>query len=251
MNKYFDRVAYGRKLIEELSSSYSTDDIYLMASYLLYEGHMNGAEAAKFINKAIAQTTRRDRKKEIKSQIERAYEQKAFDVPELNFYKEELEAIGTLKDNKRQRVLFTMLAIAKYCNYLNPKNDDWVSKQQNFIFSSAGVHDSIVEQCQVIYDLKEAGLIANSKKTDSNRVKILFCRHDSARPVFTCRDLMGLGAIYQNYIGGIYMRGKVLKRCAACDTPFLDSSTHNNRFYCIKCRKLYPYKYNICDVTSA
>lgn len=251
MNKYFDRVAYGEKLVKELSPSYSTDDLYLMASYLLYEQRLSERETVKFLNKAVAQTTRRDRKKEILSQVNRAFEKKADDIPELRFYKEELELIKLLNDNKRQRVLFTMLAIAKYCNLLNPNNDDWVSRQQNFIFSSAGVHKSIVEQCQIIYDLKESGLIMNSKRADNNRVRVLFCRHESAKPALTCRDLRGLGAVYQNYIGGIYMRGKVLKQCPSCDTPFLDSSTHNNRLYCPSCRKLYPYKYNNCEVTTA
>ena len=242
MNRYFDRVAYGERLVTESSPAYTTDDIYLMASYLLYEKRLSYDEAFETIRNKIILTTIRDRDKEIQSQIDRAFESKASDISSIDFYKGELDIIASLEDNKKQRVLFTMLGIAKYHNALNYKNDDWVSKPQNFIFSSAGVHASIVEQCKIIYELKENGMILNTRKADNNRVKILFCQHEPARPVLSCRDLEGLGAIYQNHIGGIYMRGKVLKRCPICDIPFLDASTHNNRVYCSKCRNKYIVK---------
>lgn len=154
----------------------------------------------------------------------------------IQIYEEELETIRGCGGIKKQKFLFTILCYSK----ASRDTGNWVTASARELFKSAGVSVSVSEQNNIIYELKEQGLLKNSKKVTSNNIFVDVMPKDAISPVvaFEVNDLRSLGAVYQAYVGGSYMAHKTLKKCRCCGAPFIDGSTKNNLQYCLVCKNL-------------
>lgn len=241
MNKWFNRNEYAQQLLNkmikgEFQKYYTSMDLYMMA----YVGIRNYSENyirelfKNYFMSYYGVYEYEKRIKDINTQIKKAQNEELTDIQPLIITKPEIEEINKCIGIEKKKVLFTLLCMAKYNNALHKCDSDWVSTATKDIFNSADVVLSHKEQDKMIYELAQAGLITNSMKITSNSIHINFI--SKGEPVLQINDLRGLGAVYVNYIGGIHMRGKVLKNCRDCDAPFIDKSKTNNRLYCKRCR---------------
>ena len=246
MNKWFDKIEYGKYLVNTELPRYSDNDAYMMAGYLIWSGGLSQKEALDVIwNKfeiAYTHSTLIARQKRVVTAVCKAFEKAYGDVTPLSVYQQELDVIATISSAIQRRVMFTLLCFAKYNRQINPENDGWVNFDDTMIRKSSGVSVSSAEYNDMLYQLKERGLITNSKRITSNNMKVN-CLQDSGDTVYRINDLRGLGDVYV-YNWGQYLpadnnhrafRG-VLRQCSKCGSPFLDKSSHHNRLKCSCCR---------------
>lgn len=140
--------------------------------------------------------------------------------------KGELARIQELDGVRLQRVMFTLLCLAKYGNAANPKNNGWVNQDTKDIFARADVKITRTLQALLFNDLWAAGYIAYNNIVDNLSVRVLICEEEGEEAA-RIDDFRSLGNQYMMLIGEKYMK------CCVCGLTVRQMSPHQK--YCKDC----------------
>lgn len=246
MNKWFNRLEYGKWLVNAEQLRYSDNDVYMMAGYLIWSEHLTADEAWDIISNKLQAVytlpTLIGRQKRFSAAMTRAMEKEYTDISPIQIRQKEIDTIATISSATQRRVLFTLLCFAKYNTMVNPENNGWVNFNDTMIKRSSGIYMSTIEYNEILFRLKEQGMIINSRKVTSNNMQVPWIANDG-EIVYELADLRGLGDVYV-YHWGQYLPSEnnhrvfkgILKYCCKCGAPFLDKSSHHNRMICSQCK---------------
>lgn len=145
--------------------------------------------------------------------------------------KSEMEIIQSVKGKSRQKVLFTLLILAKYYNAVSDKNKNWTNLEYKKIFKLANVQLSIQNQALLINDLYNCGFVNVSKNVGKPNIQVNFVDNESDT-VLTITRLKDLGKEYLMFCGEDYIR------CQKCGT--LVKNYKNTNKYCKACGQYQP-----------
>ena len=145
--------------------------------------------------------------------------------------KSEMEIIQSVKGKSRQKVLFTLLVLAKYYNAVSDKNKNWTNLEYKKIFKLANVQLSIQNQALLINDLYNCGFVNVSKNVGKPNIQVNFVDNESDT-VLTITRLKDLGKEYLMFCGEDYIR------CQKCGT--LVKNYRNTNKYCKTCGQYQP-----------
>ena len=145
--------------------------------------------------------------------------------------KSEMEIIQSVKGKSRQKVLFTLLVLAKYYNAVSDKNKNWTNLEYKKIFKLANVQLSIQNQALLINDLYNCGFVNVSKNVGKPNIQVNFVDNESDT-VLTITRLKDLGKEYLMFCGEDYIR------CQKCGT--LVKNYKNTNKYCKTCGQYQP-----------
>ena len=148
------------------------------------------------------------------------------EIPGIPVTKGELQRIRELEGRQAQRLLFTMLCLAKYGDAVNETNNGWVNRKDREIFSLANITTTARRQSLMLNGLWTAGCIGFSRAVDNVNMRVEIIDRESPEDLFIT-DFRNLGNQYMRYCGEKYIRcascGAVVKRasgrqkyCAAC-----------------------------------
>lgn len=140
----------------------------------------------------------------------------------------ELKTINEIHDKVLERLAFTILCLAKFRNYRNPNNNNWVNYSNGEIYSLACINTTAFEKDIKFNRLRELGLIEYAKKVDNLNIQILYIDDDSEKKLFVS-DFRKLGYEWRLYKGEKYVR------CSDCG--ILVKRTSNRKKYCKDCGK--------------
>lgn len=152
-------------------------------------------------------------------------------VDNVTATKSEMEIIQSVKGKSRQKVLFTLLVLAKYYNAVSDKNKNWTNLEYKKIFKLANVQLSIQNQALLINDLYNCGFINVSKNVGKPNIQVNFVDNESDS-VLTITRLKDLGKEYLMFCGEDYIR------CQKCGT--LVKNYRNTNKYCKTCGQYQP-----------
>ncbi len=144
----------------------------------------------------------------------------------------ELDVISQIKDKVLERLAFTLLCLAKYHNYRNKNNQNWVNNPDSEIYRLACITTNSYEKDIRFHKLREAGLIDFANKIDNLSIKVLFVNNESEKRLYIT-DYRKLGYEWRLYKGEGYIR------CSGCG--ILIRKTSVNKKYCKDCVKKNPY----------
>ena len=150
--------------------------------------------------------------------------------------KSEMEIIQSVKGKSRQKVLFTLLVLAKYYNAVSDKNKNWTNLEYKKIFKLANVQLSIQNQALLINDLYNCGFVNVSKNVGKPNIQVNFVDNESDT-VLTITRLKDLGKEYLMFCGEDYIR------CQKCGT--LVKNYRNTNKYCKICGQYQPIETKI------
>ena len=143
----------------------------------------------------------------------------------------ELDVIKSLNDDVLERLMFTMLCIAKFNNRCNPKNDNWVRTSDKEVFGIARFTDPVGDRHGRIETLYRKGLIRLSNMFNASyRVEFLDEESDG---VLFISDFRELGYEYRKY------KGENFVHCAECGI-LIKGSKNQIRKYCAICKDPEP-----------
>ena len=145
--------------------------------------------------------------------------------------KSEMEIIQSVKGKSRQKVLFTLLVLAKYYNAVSDKNKNWTNLEYKKIFKLANVQLSIQNQALLINNLYNCGFVNVSKNVGKPNIQVNFVDNESDT-VLTITRLKDLGKEYLMFCGEDYIR------CQKCGT--LVKNYKNTNKYCKTCGQYQP-----------
>lgn len=144
----------------------------------------------------------------------------------IDITESEMKRIEELESKVLQRLMFSFLCVAKYCNAVNPNNNNWVNKADKEVFALAGIRTSLKRQSLMINDLWSAGYISFSNVVDNININVRIVDNDS-RSVLTVTDFRNLGNQLLMYYGEPYME------CPCCGIIVKRNS--NAQKYCNDC----------------
>ena len=140
----------------------------------------------------------------------------------------ELNVINDIHDKVLERLAFTLLCLAKFRNYRNPDNNNWLNYSNGKIYAMACINTTALEKDMKFNKLKESGLIEYAKKVDNLNIQVLYIDNDSENKLFIS-DFRKLGYEWKLYKGEKYIR------CIDCGT--LVKKKNGTTKYCSNCRK--------------
>lgn len=149
------------------------------------------------------------------------------EIDKIVITKAEIESIVKLGGIQKQRLMFTLLCLAKFGNAVRPTNGGWVNYESKDIFSMANITMTAKRQALLINDLWNDGCIGYSRVVDNVNlcVKII---NDESEPAMEITDFRNLGNQFRAYMGdssyfpcqscGTYIkrRSNAHKYCTAC-----------------------------------
>lgn len=166
----------------------------------------------------------------IQSRAKNAGKYKLIDVNSVVVTQKELDLIATADGVRLQKLLFSLLCLAKFGNAVNPNNKNWVNHSCKDIFALANVAVPKNEQPYLINDLYRAGFLRFSHIIDNTNINVKIVDDDvEAESVIEIFDFHNLGNQYLRHLGGPYFecescgmiirkrspRQTVCKQCAA------------------------------------
>ena len=140
--------------------------------------------------------------------------------------KEELDTISGIHGKVLERLAFTLLCLAKFNNFRNPLNNNWVNSSNGEIYSMACINTTAAEKDLKLGRLREMGLIEHARKIDNLSVQVLFTVPEGTQKLFVS-DFRKLGYEWRLYQGENYIR------CAGCG--ILVKNTNGRRRFCKEC----------------
>lgn len=144
----------------------------------------------------------------------------------------ELEKIELLESRRVQRLMFTMLCIAKFYDLKNPQNKHWVNQDDKVVFALASTPMSKHDQNIVLHELFKAGYIKFSQKVDNLNSQVQIIDNDSP-VVLKINDFRKLGYEYMLYKGANYVR------CRNCG-QLVKQNKNGTRQFCDDCAGYVP-----------
>lgn len=145
----------------------------------------------------------------------------------------ELDYIRDIGDLNKERVMFSLLCLAKFYNIKNPNNNNWVNAQSKYVFVMADLsHMSVDNKDYLIYDLWKSGLITYSNKIDNLNIRVEFIDTDTA-PAMVVTDFVDLGYQYTMWRN----RGGYLE-CESCGHLYKEGAK-TSKHLCRDCVELY------------
>lgn len=162
----------------------------------------------------------------IDRQIKNAEKYPLIEIDGIPITKKELGVCDSLTGKQMKRLMFTLICIAKFCNAVIDKNNNWVNRPDKEIFKLANVIVPIKRQSLMLNDLREAGLIRFSRKVDNININVS-CIDNVSDPALIITDYRNLGYQYMRYCGEPYFE------CASCGIVI--KYTGKKHKYCSDC----------------
>ena len=148
------------------------------------------------------------------------------DVSGFAITQSEMDKIQSLNGKLLQRLMFTMLCLAKLGNEISPANNCWVNKRDKDIFSLANISITTKRQSLMINDLWTLGYIGYSRVVDNTNINVKIIDYESPTVLFVT-DFRNLGNQYMRYCGEKYFE------CQCCGIVVKKES--NVQRYCKEC----------------
>lgn len=161
----------------------------------------------------------------IDTQVKMSEKRPLIEVAGIPITEKELELCTALESTRLQRLLFTLICLAKFANMSKDGNNNWVNRQDKEIFGLANVAVPLKHQAFMLNDLREMGYIRFSRKVDNVNINVTCLTDDD--PILMVDDLRNLGNQFMMICGGPYFQ------CKSCGLVVRRGS--NAQKYCRLC----------------
>lgn len=155
-----------------------------------------------------------------------------FEISGVKITKPELLKIQSIKNKAKEKLLFTMLCIAKLNMKKNPQSNGWVNLETREIFLMARVSCTSVEQDIKIGELRQLGFLELPKKNGNLNFRVTFIDDDGDEELFIS-DFRELGYEYLKY------KGENFFRCQECRI-LVRQNKNGTKKYCKDCAGYTP-----------
>ena len=178
--------------------------------------------------------------KYIETIVSKVNKQILYQISGVKITKSEIVTIQNIHNKLLEKLMFTMLCLAKFYNLKRKNNNSWVNTSAKEIFQLAGISTTIEKRDIKIGELWDLGLIEFSKRNDNLNCRVSFINDDEDEELFVS-DFRTLGNEYLLYCGENYIR------CAECGL-LIKNTVNSHSMYCKNCiANGYPHiKKKVC-----
>jgi hypothetical protein len=148
----------------------------------------------------------------------------------IDVTEDELRVVVSEKGLTNQKLLFSLLCVAKYWNARNPANDNWVNTKDGEISSLANLTIEPRKRNEILRSFRDAGYIKFSKRVDNLNMQVCFCMEDSPACIHIT-DFCDIGNQYMRFVGYRMLNCQDCGRLVRCKS--------NRQKYCSKCARAH------------
>lgn len=166
---------------------------------------------------------------DIKKCINKAKKYDIKNIENISITKTEMDKIKSFNDIKKEKIVFVLVALAKYFNALYGNNRDCLFAKTSDIFKYARVVIPASERDYYLHFAYENEILLPNFNIGSNMQLVGIISHDDndeAELILNECDFQELAYTYLNYKNGGY------KRCAACGSWFKVKASEPGTLYC-------------------
>lgn len=161
----------------------------------------------------------------IRNAVKRCDKRKPVDIRGVSISATEMEKIRELQSKQLERLMFTLLCLAKYENQLRSSHKNWVNFSTKDIFSLANITLSVDRRGLLINELYTRGYIGFGEIVDSTSINVKIV--DDGEEEYFVDDFRNLGNRY------MMLRGQSYFECNICG--LVTRRTSNRQKYCPAC----------------
>jgi hypothetical protein len=154
------------------------------------------------------------------------------DVEPVKITRSEIDKVAELNDIRKEKIAFTLLAVAKYYNNVSDDNNNRMYISISDLFKMARVSIPCKERATYLHFAYENGMLIEHTLVGTN-LKIVSFVDDDSEVVMKLGegDYKELAYTYLNYKTGGY------KACKGCGRLFKMHKSEPGRLYCKECGK--------------
>lgn len=200
-----------------------------VARYLYAEGYSRRrirSELERLLRRADPGINLVGWQRAIDRQVRQADKAPLLEVDSIGITHRELMLAAGLPKKQLKRLLFTLIALAKYANARSAENHNWVNRDDREIFALANIHTSLRMQAYLTYDLLERGLLSYSKRVNNTNLQML-CLDPEGEPALWVSDYRNLGYQFLRW------QGEAFLACGNCGIVARRKAP--NQKYCPEC----------------
>lgn len=154
------------------------------------------------------------------------------DVAPVKITRSEIDKIVELNDIRKEKIAFTLLAVAKYYNNVSDDNNNRMYISISDLFKMARVSIPCKERAAYLHFAYESGMLIEHTLVGTNLKIVSFVDNDSDVVMELGEgDYKELAYVYLNYKNGGY------KPCRCCGRLFKMHKSEPGRLYCKECGK--------------
>ena len=168
----------------------------------------------------------------IESIVKKVNKYSLLEVDGVSITQSELRTISEIGNPIKERIMFTILCLAKFGLARNPNSNGWVNTDSKEIFKMARVSCKALERELYIGDLFDRGLLELPMRNDNTSIRVTFIDTDSPEELFVS-DFRELGYEYLKY------KGENFIQCAECGILTRGNKNGTKR-YCKDCAAYTP-----------
>lgn len=161
-------------------------------------------------------------------------------VERIQITQSEMAAILSVSSFTAQKILYMLLIYKKIQNAISKQANDWFSGSLGELFKAArigGRQSTVQAQCQMIYELKEAGLVELAKRLKNLNFRLTYLQlePDVEQDPVVLEITNFSDVIYDFYH---YLNHRVV-RCQTCGKMIkLKKKERASRKYCTTCKQI-------------
>lgn len=178
INVVINEVEKAKELLENIDKikENSYQNLLILSKYFKYVLNYQDNKIKKELNllleKSVKKYVPREYEEFIEKIIKKTNEQTLFCYEHMPITNNEIKLIKELKDKTLERIMFTLICLAKYFDLINSKNNHWVALDIKAIFYISGLKRTKLDQMKILRRLKELDYIEFSKNIVSNSLRI-------------------------------------------------------------------------------
>lgn len=152
-----------------------------------------------------------------------------YGVDSIDIGRSEIMKISSLGKPRLERLMFTLVCLAKYNNIHNRENNNWVFQKASEIFRMAQISASVKTQDSMLHELYNKGYIRFSRKAGSSSINVLII-DDLSEAAMSVSDFRTLGYEYEQWKTNKYTR------CVECGV-LIKQNKNRTRQKCSDCAR--------------
>lgn len=239
MREIFNELEFAKKIIngvddDKIKKINQHNKLSLMAKYYLYHEHLNEDDTKEKLKNYMENNTKNfiwERSDSYLTKIVKtSLKYKPFVVENVEIYREEIEYIRSIKDLKREKVLFSFLIFSKINQIRKHSNKFYVNQDSKDIFEIIEFKDIQQRRELLIADLVNFGALELTTTVDNNSRVVNFAKREGEL-FCNISEFEKIGFQYEELMGICKT-----KRCEECGTLIRITNGRPNQ-YCFKCAR--------------
>ena len=220
-----------------INPDYPARDVNMLVRYCFHEFGMRRSRIISYIDEFMYKHYAKDYNPFewhplVERYVRKASGKKLIEINSVPITKSEIDTISNANNLEAEKLLFTMLVIAKY-KCIAYKANGWVSESRDELFRTANCKTKVNDRNSLIHTLFVDGFLELSRSNKKENWRVPFI-DDESEVVLNVTTTVDCGLRYRKYIGD-----DQIIECVDCGKLFVQPKPNLHMIRCNNCQRIH------------